>query len=557
MIRALARAPAGHPRGNPRISRLVEGLAEVLPEAEGNELSTLKDVVCDLVGATGNDDAADDDDLAARRSPRALRTSIRRAVLLITRALLARAGDGRPAVFVVSGAEAMDTPTKETLSFVAKRLGARARVVLLASQKPRGPLLDDGFVITRREVKPLDAKSARALCNALLDVDQRDGDESGDVDRKHDLGSVAFGRPLEGAVEALFEKAKGSPLFVAHSVRWAVEGGFLKKSSGVLGAEWDASLFFNDDGAARALPNRLDKLLHARVLRLPDTARRVLGHCAALGLTFMPVAVEFVGVRLGIPKDEVQRAVRLLSETGFLARSQRRPGAPVFVDDEDNSGAVARGGGNSDALLVFEHPLLRQAAEQALNDDEAIAVHGVVADALEALFDTGAVAPTLARHHKIAERRRQAVQHLLVAVRRARRLDDREGAITMAKEALDLCSVDESEISFALQLELCAVLEHEGGVRQKGFKDTLKQLVRAAEKTANPRHQASAFARVARFNLFTGDPDKAEDAALRALDKARVADQAVPPGPLSGRAPRDVLRLLALNRFARRDLAAG
>ncbi|MDP2342983.1 MAG: AAA family ATPase [Deltaproteobacteria bacterium] len=547
MIRALARAPAGHPRAAVRVTRLVTGLADSLPAGEGNELRGLAPVVVDLLGAGGDDD---DDDVAERRSPRALRTSIRRAVLLIARALLARAGDGRPAVFVVSGAEAMDTPTRETLAFVARRLGARARLVLLASSKPKlPPVFEEGLAITRHEVKPLDEATARGLCNALLDVNEVSSSDS----------TVLDPEPLARAVKALFERAKGSPLFVAHAVRWAVEGGYLKKSPGVLGgSEWDASLFFGKDVDGR-LPTRLDKLLHGRVMRLPDDARRVLGHCAALGLTFMPAAVEFVGVRLGIGRDEVARAVRQLSETGFLARSQRRPGAPVFPDDHvDAEGKPLTEA--DDALLAFEHPLLRAAAEQALAADEAVAVHGVVADALEALLDTRAVAPMLARHHKMAGRRRQAVSHLVTAVRRARRLDDRQGAITMANEALELCTADEKETIFTLQLELCAVLEQTAN--QKGFKEALKQLVRAADKTGDPHRQSTAFSRVARFNLFTGDVPKAEEAALRALEKARAPAQVTTttttgPAPTarpSTRAARDVLRLLALIRFSGRDL---
>ncbi len=549
MVRALARAPAGHPQAAERVARLVNGLADALPAVERQELCGLCGVVIDLVGAGGDDD---DDDLAERRSPRALRTSIRRAVLLLAKALLGRSGDERPAVFVVSGAEAMDTPTRETLAFVARRLGARARLVLLCSSKPRlPPGLEQGLAVTRHELRPLDEASARGLCNALLDVTSDGSDvDAGLPEARH--------AATQRAAKALFERARGSPLFIAHAVRWAVEGGYLRKESSALGgSEWDASLFLarlhNRD--PHELPTRLDKLLHARVMRLPDDVRRVLGHCAALGLSFMPAAVEFVGVRLGIGRDEVARAVRQLTETGFLARSQRRPGAPVFDDDDEGAGVAPMA---DDAFLVFEHPLLRAAAELALPADEAVAVHGVVADALEALLDTRAVAPMLARHHKMAGRRRQALAHLVIAVRRARRLDDRQGAITMAKEALELCTTEEKEIVFTLQLELCAVLEQ--SAHQKGFKDALKQLVWAADKTADPKRQSMAFSRVARFNLFTGDVPKAEEAALRALEKARMASTTTTtmtgPAPTlaSSRAARDVLRLLALIRFSARDL---
>ena len=504
MLRALARAPAGHPRAPARLTRLLNGLAEALPEGEGYELRSHADVVLDLLGASG----VDVDDLAERRSPRALRTALRRAVLLVGKALLARAGDDRPLVFVVGGAEAMDAPTRDALSFVARRLGARVRVVLL-STSPRTRLpasFEEDFEVTRHEVLPLEREATRAMAHALLDVSL-----AGDAVESTDAG-------VANAIDMLLDRSKGSPLFVAHAVRWAVEGGYLTKNTGLLtgvaGGGWDASRF---EVVQSRIPARLDKLLHARVLRLPTAARQVLGHCAALGLTFLPAAVERVGVHLGLSREDVAQAVQLLVETGFLARSQRRPGAPIFADSD----------AKDDELLVFEHPLLRLAAEQALSEDEAKAVHGVVADALEALLDTSAIAPRLARHHKLAERRRRALEYLVVAVRRARRLDDRQGAMTMANEGLELVAADETDIIFTLHLELAAVLEFtagQGPKHQKALKDALKHLVRAADRTGDLQRQAVALARVARFNLFLGDLEKAEEAALRGLTKAREGD---------------------------------
>ena len=533
MLRALARAPAGHPRAGVRIGHLVTGLADFLAEpAERAELIALVDVVKDVVGAAVA--AVEDDDFGDRRGPRALRTSLRRAVLLIGRALLARAGDARPLVFVVSGAEAMDAPTRDVLQFVGRQLGERVRVVLLmTSSKTKLPVgFEDGFDVTRREVKPLNDAAGLSIARELLDLNELVDSATLDLDQQD----------LLRCLQTLVERAKGSPLFVAHAVRWAVEGGYVNRA-GFAGG-WSATRF---DVVGHRLPTRVDKLLAARVLRLPAAARQVLGHCAALGSTFLPAAVEFVGTHLGLGLDEVHQAVRLLTETGFLARSQRRPGAPIFVDDD----------GSDDSLLAFEHPLLRAAAEQALSDDESKAVHGVVADALEALMDTAAIAPRLARHHKLAERRRQAVHHLVVAVRRARRLDDRQGAVTMATEALELVAHDEKDVIFTLQLELAAVLETSasaGDKQHKALKDALKQLVRAAEKTGDPRRQALAYARVARFNLFLGDVDKAEEAVLRALARARDIDVADTAAVVRDKSIRDVLRLLALIRFAARDV---
>ncbi len=535
MLRALARAPAGHPRARVRVTRLVDGLAALLTDpAEQHELRGLVDVVRELMGVSDVEEA----DLADRRGPRALRTSLRRAVLLLGKALLARAGDARPLVFVVSGAESMDAPTRDVLQFVARTLGARVRVVLLTSSSKAklAPGFEDPFAVTRKEVRPLGDAAALAIAREVLDdVGASEGNSTeGPAEDDLDVGH----RDLAACLRVLVERAKGSPVFVGHAVRWAVEGGHITRSG--FGGSWSAARL---DVVDQRLPGRIDKLLAARVQRLPITARQVLGHCAALGSTFLPAAVEFVGTRLGLSVDEVGQAVRLLTETGFLARSQPRPGAPIFVDDDSHD----------DALLAFEHPLLRAAAEQALSEDESRAVHGVVADALEALMDTAAIAPRLARHHKRAERRRQAVRHLVVAVRRARRLDDRQGAVAMATEALELAAYDEQDTIFTLQLELCAVLEANlsvGDKHHRALKDGLKHLVRAADATGDPRRQALAFARVSRFNLFLGDVDKADEAILRALSRAREA----PANDASQRTIRDVLRLLAMIRFAARDI---
>jgi tetratricopeptide (TPR) repeat protein len=544
MVRALARAPAGHPRAAERIARMIDGLAALLVEGdrrefaprrgsnpsllhrpEADELLALGPTLKELMGVADTDEPEPDE----RRNPRALRTALRRCVVLIAKALLLRAGDDRPLVVVVSGAEAIDAPTREALIFLGRRLGPRLRLVLLtnASKWKVPPSFEESFAVTRRDVRPLGEQASRAIAAELLDVDVDVGVEVGDGELRRLLAIIAA-------------RARGSPLYAAHATRWAVEAGAISRPASGVG--WTA---LRVDEVGPRLPTRLDRLLAARVQRLPSAPRRVLGHCAALGSTFMPTAVDFVGTRLGLSADEVRQAIRLLTETGFLTRSQRRPGAPLFVDD-----AVS-----DDTLLVFEHPLLRAAAEQALSDDEARAVHGVVADALETLHDPRAVAASLARHHALADRRRRAVHHLVSAVRRARRLDDRHSAVAMATEALELIDYDQTDLAFTLRLELAAALESgaaQGDKAQATLKEALKQLVRAADATGRPSRQSIALSRVARFNLFLGDFDKAEHAALRSLELARSGRD--DDGEEAPRRIRDVLRLLALIRFATRDL---
>lgn len=505
MVRALAGAAAGDVRARARLERLLSRLAEHLENEDGRELVSLSGVLAYLIGAIDEDDELELEAEVEGLSPRALRVAIRRALLLLVEALEARAG-GQPAVVVVTGAEAIDTPTQELLAFLARRLGPRLVVLLVSSTRLRLPrAFEDEFAAVRHELRPLDPEAARSVISTLL------------------------GEPteLEG-VSPLIERARGSPLALMHLVRFSVEGGLLRQHEG----RWDFS-----ELKARLLPGRLERVLEGRVHRLPDTARRVLGFCGALGHAFMPSAVEFVGVRLGLSRDEITQALALLLQTGFLQRSLPRPAAPVFPDEQQRP---------EEALLVFEHPLLRAAAEGALDEVERSSAHEVVAEALEELLPSGAraIAPMLARHHRLGGNRAAAVQHLKVAVRRAVRLDDRPGAITMAKEGLSVASHDDVETRFHFQLELEKVLELAGD--REAHKEALKQLVRTAERTGEPRRQGQALHRVARFNVFGGDPDKAEQAALRALERFRFGDDR--------RSQAQTLRVMALARFERRDL---
>src|SRR5581483_1176344 len=215
----------------------------------------------------------------------------------------------------VPGAEAIDGPTRDALAFVAARLGGRARVLLLSSTRLKlPPAFESTFRVERIEVGGLPAAVARELCGVRLD---RPGDDD-------DLG-------------ALVEKARGSPLALIHAVRFAVEGGLLRKRDD----RWGAG-----DVDARDIPGRLDRLLRGRVERRPVDARRLLSGCATLGLSLPPAAVEFIGIHLGMAREDVARALAFLVDTGFLVRSNARPAAPVFHDAVDD-----------DRPLGFEHPL--------------------------------------------------------------------------------------------------------------------------------------------------------------------------------------------------------
>lgn len=502
MLRALAGSPAGHPRARGRLLALVDGLGDALPAADRKELVGLLPVLAYLIGAVDEGTHATDPEVEAL-SPRALQVAIRRAVLLLVEALSARTGGRRP-VMVVTGAEGLDAPTLELLSFLGRRLGPRLTVVLVSTTRLRlQKTLHDRFAVARHEVRPLPPEAAKAVLESVLE------------------------EPASSlALAPLIDRARGSPLALVQLVRFAVEGGFITRSEG----HWDLSAL-----NARELPGRVERALARRIRRLPDEARRILGCCAALGLSFRSAMVEHVATGLGIDGPRARRATTLLLETGFLVESIRRPAHPAASEEEPR-----------EAMLSFSHLLLRPVAAESLDEEQRGRVHLVAAQALEKFLLAGshAVAPELARHLRLAGEHAAAVRPLTVAVRRAVRLDDTAGAQALAREGLALLGDDDPDARFELELEMERVLERSADLASHA--NALRRLVRLAEGTGDPRRQCQALHRVARFNLLHGDADRAEEAARRALEFSRFDDD--------GRGQVQGLRLLALARLERREL---
>lgn len=502
-LRALAGAPVGHPRAVERLARLVDLLATALPRADATELQRLVPTLQRLLG--NDDDAAADaasERSADEPSPRVLRSAVRRAWLLVLQGLRARARDGRPAVVVVSGADALDGATRDALAFAARRLGDGLRVLLLSSSRVRVPASFEGcFRVTHKELGPLGQTESRELLAAMFDC-------SPDDDELHPLA----------------ERARGSPLALAQVARLAVEIGMVTHA----GERWTLA-----EVAAQRLPGKLERVLAARVERLPADARRLLTACAWIGPAFAPAAAEFIGVRLGMSRDHVARSLGLLVDAGFLGRQPGRAGAPLVpLADHDQ------------AWLVFEHPALREVATTLCEANDVPRIAGVAADAVEATAITGlrALAPLLARLHARAGHREAALRQLGVAVRRSVRFDDPHGAVVLGHEALTLAG-DDAAAAFPFHLELEAV--RRGGARAPQ-RAALTRLSAAAERTGSPRHRALAGVRLARFALFCGDENAAEAAARRALVELHGSDDA--------RLRPQALRMLALARFRRRDL---
>jgi tetratricopeptide (TPR) repeat protein len=492
MIRALAGAPAGAGQARARLARLVLGLCGYLDDNDRDELAGLEDVLAYLVGIAADDERARVDGL----SPRSLQVAVRRAFLLVVRALSARGN--RTPLLILSGAHALDPPTRDLLAFLARHL-ERVVVVALTPGRWRVPRQLGDLKLVRRELRPLDATSARGVLSEML------GDVEGD-----DLGRLAG-------------RGRGSPLALIHLARSAIESGQLRHDDGV----WTLDL------AGAAFPAKLDRLLRSRVDRLPEGERRVLGCCAVLGPAFLADAVRHVARHIGVARADVDRALARLSEIGFLGPSRPRPGAPAFPDP-----ALPH-----PEMYSFEHPLLADAAASALDDDERDAAHAAAADALESLLggDVRSIAVNLARHLLRSGSERRALPYLRDAARRSLRLDAPGLALAAAQRALDVAPPDE-RFPFLLELERAhgVIGAHDAQL------EALKSLVEVAERGDDLTQRGRAYLRLARFHIFHGDAELSERAVGRALPPLREADDA--------RGLAEGCRVLALCRFERRDL---
>jgi class 3 adenylate cyclase/tetratricopeptide (TPR) repeat protein len=136
---------------------------------------------------------------------------------------------------------------------------------------------------------------------ALLLSALADAAAAGLVD-KHDLP--------EAVKRRIVDTAGGNPLFVEQLVAMLVDEGHATFANGV--ATWVGGA----PGQVRwAMPPSVSALLAARIDRLPDDERALMGCAAVIGTVFY---AEAIAALVGIPLPEVQRVLGLLIRKEFL-----------------------------------------------------------------------------------------------------------------------------------------------------------------------------------------------------------------------------------------------
>ena len=309
--------------------------------------------------------------------------------------------------------------------------------------------------------------------------------------QRHDLPEIVKRR--------IVDTAGGNPLFVEQLVAMLVDEGHAAFANGV--ATWK--------GAAAqvrwVMPPSVSALLAARIDRLPDDERAIIGCAAVIGTVFY---AEAIAALTGTPLPEVQRGLGLLVRKELLRTAETDlPGMSAYR---------------------FLHVLVRDAAYEGLAKASRAAWHERLADWLSAQ-GSDIVPDEIVGHHlasaweyrsqlgpatgQVRELAARAARKLATASRRLE-LSDVAAAADLLQRAAGMLEPDDPYRVECL-LRLVAQWQELGEI------DQADRTLRTAADAANPRQAVLAKVLMCRQNVLTakGRVDECEqvvqDAARR------------------------------------------
>jgi adenylate cyclase len=204
-----------------------------------------------------------------------------------------------------------------------------------------------------------------------------------------------------GARQLIARRAEGNALFVEELTGYLRDRGLLTGEDAVAPAEAE-------------VPSTIQDLLAARIDRLPDASKRTLQVASVLGREFPRALLEAIAP----PGLDLASELAALVRADMLAEAARFP----------------------DARYRFTHLLVQTVAYQNLLVKSRGELHARAGQALEGLYGERLeeVLPELAYHYARSPRRDKALEYLVRAGDRARRLFAYDDAATCYRDALRL-----------------------------------------------------------------------------------------------------------------------
>ncbi|HEX6325260.1 MAG TPA: ABC transporter substrate-binding protein, partial [Jiangellaceae bacterium] len=336
----------------------------------------------------------------------ALQSTVFDEIAMVLRSLAER----RPLLLMLDDMQWADTASAELLFHLVRTLSDARVLVVCAyrgsevadSARGAGGVLRKATLESGRDagdtvldLGAVDAVAERALCDALLDVEVPNVDES--------------------IREEFFRRTRGYPLLVLELARELKAHGDLVPAGGT---SWTARAGVNWDH----VPARVSAVIEQRLDQLDGGERALLNAAAVEGEYFTAeVAARVAGI--GVPE-----VLRLLSE---------QLGRVHGLVQEDY---VGRSGGRPVTRYRFGHAVFHSVVYDRLSDGARAYTHGLVAAGLEALHSDNleSVVPLLAHHFAEAGDADKAVPYLIQTGDRARLLQARDEALAAYGRTVEL-----------------------------------------------------------------------------------------------------------------------
>ena len=349
---------------------------------------------------------ADDPYRLAEMPPQKRRELTLTALLALLEGLSAR----RPVFLIFEDVHWADPTSRELLTAILDRV-PRLRVLLLITARP--------------EFTPPWPGHAHVTTVSLTRLSRRDGATL--IDR------VTAGKPLpEEVMNEILARTDGVPLFVEELTKTVLETGLLD--------EQDGRYTLKRPLPALAIPTTLHASLIARLDRLAPV-REVAQIGAVVGRQF---SYELLSTVAGLPREKLDEALAQLVQSELM-----------FCRGE-----------NPDAVYIFKHALVRDAAYSGLLKSRRAALHATIADAFEQRFPeiVEAQPETLAHHLTEAGLIEKAEGYWLEASKKAAMRSANLEAIAHAQRGIETLAYlpdgaekDRRELDFQFALGPCLI----------------------------------------------------------------------------------------------------
>jgi hypothetical protein len=369
----------------------------------------------------------------------------------------------QPVLAIVEDLHWSDATTLVVLKRLAE-LAPSCRLMLLATRRPEGePMLAEREDVLRLSVEPLNTTESRRLVRQLTDEETL----------------------ADATIEAIVERAEGSPLFLEELTRDAIEHGPRQPA---------------------AIPATLQTLIQARVDRHP-MLRPLLQAAAVLGREFAPGLLARMSDEW--PDGDTCLPLTRLMEAGILA-----------------AGTTA-----ANDSMRFRHALIHDAVYQTLLRSDRQRLHARVAQLLEAEREAANTPlDVLAHHWAQAGNALRAVQCLALASRTMALRAAYQESIGHAQAGLQLIDqINEADAARRLRRELLAQAGHSRtailGYAAPSVEQSFASALELCDDATDPQELYPIVRGLGSYYLVRGRIAHADALARQAVQLAERSDR--------------------------------